>query len=120
MPLIQVQLNFDSMNVSAQVGDIVYFTTHGQLTGGFDNSQISNTHLLGPITSINGLSITVIYDNDDVVVDIAAGHYITFAKDKRINTSSLLGYYASVNFVNDSTGKVELFSVGSDVSESSK
>jgi len=32
----------------------------------------------------------------------------------------LLGYYASVNFVNNSTDKIELFSVGSDVVESSK
>ena len=48
------------------------------------------------------------------------GAYISFAKDKRGNTSSLLGYYASVNFVNNSTEKAELFSVGFEVSESSK
>ena len=43
-----------------------------------------------------------------------------FAKDKKVNTSSLLGYYADVKFVNNSTTKAELFSVGSEIAESSK
>ena len=34
--------------------------------------------------------------------------------------SSLIGYYAEVKFTNDSTEEAELFSVGMDVSESSK
>ena len=50
----------------------------------------------------------------------AVGAYISFAKNKRVNTSSLLGYYASINFVNNSTNKVELFAVGSETSVSSK
>jgi hypothetical protein len=33
---------------------------------------------------------------------------------------SILGYYMQVDFVNDSKEKAELFSVGSEVSESSK
>ena len=41
-------------------------------------------------------------------------------QDKKANTSSMLGYYASVNFVNNSTEKAELFSVGSEITESSK
>lgn len=48
------------------------------------------------------------------------GDYISFVKDKRVNTTSLLGYYASINFVNDSKEKAELFSFGSEFSESSK
>ena len=59
------------------------------------------------------------YD-DDVVSPPSDGDYISFAKDKRVNTSSLLGYYASVKFVNDSRDKVELFSIGSEIQESSK
>jgi len=43
-----------------------------------------------------------------------------FGKDKRANSSSLIGYFAKASFVNDSTGKVELFSIGSEVSESSR
>ena len=59
------------------------------------------------------------YDADEVSPP-SDGDYISFAKDKRVNTSSLLGYYASVKFVNDSKGKVELFSIGSEIQESSK
>jgi hypothetical protein len=43
-----------------------------------------------------------------------------FSKDNKANLSSILGYYASVTFKNDSTDKAELFNVGTDVFESSK
>ena len=121
--ILQIQLNFTSINISAQVGDIVFFTSaanNGQQLGGFDDSDVSNTSVLGSIISISQGVIIVSYDNNIVTSTPVEGDFISFVKDKRINTSSLLGYYASVNFVNDSTGKVELFSVGSDISESSK
>mgnify|MGYP003122452668 CR=1 FL=1 len=121
--IIQQELFFDSVNVSAQVGDIVYFTSPpngGQLVGGFDYGEVGVTSILGPIMSISGGTITVQYDNSIVTTSLSQGDFISFVKDKSVNTSSLLGYYASVNFVNNSTGKIELFSVGSDISESSK
>ena len=46
--------------------------------------------------------------------------YIMFEKDKQVNSSSLMGYYANVKLMNDSTSKIELFSLGSEVTESSK
>ena len=46
--------------------------------------------------------------------------FIMFSKDNKANLSSILGYYASVTFKNDSTDKAELFNVGTDVFESSK
>ena len=46
--------------------------------------------------------------------------YIMFEKDKQVNSSSLIGYYANVKLINDSKGDVKLFSLGSEVSESSK
>jgi hypothetical protein len=117
-------LNFPNINISAQVGDIIYYTTNGNFQGGFNQSGLANTIMLGPIVSITTLGdgtidITVQYD-PAFTSPPAQGDFISFAKDKRINTSSLLGYYASVNFVNNSTDKIELFSVGSDVVESSK
>tara|TARA_R110001592_G_scaffold5392_1_gene29697 strand:+ start:10043 stop:10411 length:369 start_codon:yes stop_codon:yes gene_type:complete len=121
--ILQIQLNFTSINVSAQVGDIVFFTppgNNGQLLGGFDNADVATTSMLGPIISVSEGFITVEYNNTIITTLPSQGAFISFVKDKRVNTSSLLGYYASVNFVNDSTGKVELFSVGSDISESSK
>ncbi len=117
-------LNFPNINISAQVGDIIYYTTNSNSQGGFNQAGLANTILLGPIISITTLAdetvdITVEYDNA-LTSPPSQGDFISFVKDKRINTSSLLGYYASVNFVNNSTDKIELFSVGSEVVESSK
>ena len=121
MSIVTIELNFDNINISAQVGDVVYYSVPpvGGSIGGFDFNEKSSTKLLGEITNISGSTITVEYDN--VVSSAPPGDaFISFAKDKRINTSSLVGYYASVSFVNNSTEKIELFAIGSDVSESSK
>ena len=48
------------------------------------------------------------------------GDYLMFMKDKKINTSGLKGYYLEAKFVNDSHTNAELFSVGTEVTESSK
>jgi hypothetical protein len=119
MAIVCINLDFDNMNVSAQVDDIVYYSYGGQSIGGFDQAQLPNTRRLGRIAAINGNQITVCYD-DQLTTPPPIGSYISFAKDKRINTSSLLGYYMSINFVNNSSEKIELFSIGSEVSESSK
>lgn len=122
MAIITIQLNFSGMNTSAQVGDTVYYSTPptgGGFIGGFNTSEVSNTNMLGKITLVNQNSIVVEYD-DNFATAPPVDSYISFAKDKRVNTSSLVGYYANVEFVNDSTKPIELFSIGSDVSASSK
>ena len=120
MAIISIQLTFDNINVSAQVDDIVYYTYGGNPTGGFDNQQeLQNTIRLGPIMAINGNIITVQFD-DTLTSSPTEGMYISFVKDKKANTSSLLGYYIKANFVNDSKDKIELFSVGSEITQSSK
>lgn len=125
MAITNVQLAFDNVNVSAQVGDIVYYTHGGNPAGGFNQASLANTIRLGPIIAMNGNTITVQYDDLDVgsgpvLLSPSVGSFISFAKDKKANTSSLLGYYMSVNFVNDSKEKAELFAVGSEIVESSK
>tara|TARA_R100001377_G_scaffold75457_1_gene52020 strand:+ start:626 stop:994 length:369 start_codon:yes stop_codon:yes gene_type:complete len=122
MPIANVTLNFLTVNVSAQVGDIVYYTATNPI-GGFNHGQLDGTFMLGPILGITTLTngttnILVQYDNATSLPSQL--DFISFAKDKRINTTSLVGYYASVNFVNNSTDKIELFSVGAGVAESSK
>ena len=121
MALLNIQLTFNSVNVSAQVGDIVYYSvpSPGGNTGSFDAANLASTRFLGNIILINGNTITVQYD-DTVAVPPPEFAFISFVKNKKINTSSLLGYYSSVSFVNDSTKKAELFSIGSEISESSK
>ena len=124
MAIVSITLNFENINISAQVGDIIYYTTNGGSLGGFHQAGLANTVMLGPITGITPLgddtvNIAVKY-NDVTTSPPSSGDFISFVKDKKVNTTSLLGYYASINFVNDSTDKIELFSVGSEVTESSK
>lgn len=111
-------LNFDSINTSAQVGDIVYYTHSSNNSGGFDVADLANTIKLGDITAISTTSIDV--NSGFQTNPMVSGDFVSFAKDKQINTSSLVGYYASVKMVNNSTDKAELFTIGSEVSESSK
>jgi len=123
MAIQNATLNFNTINISAQIGDIIYYTPVSPL-GGFDQGTLTNTIMLGPILNITTLpngTIDILVEFDNSITSLPTiGDFISFAKNKSVNTSSLLGYYASVNFVNDSTGKIELFSVGSEISESSK
>ena len=48
------------------------------------------------------------------------GSFIMFSKDNKVNLSSILGYYASVEFRNSSQEKAELFTLSAIVEESSK
>ena len=119
MAIVQITLNFDGMNVSAQVGDTAYYSFNPNTIGGFDTVVLPDTVQFGIIIAVTATSITVEYD-DALVNAPPTGAFISFVKDKKVNTSSLLGYYADAKFVNDSKGKVELFSVGSEIAESSK
>jgi hypothetical protein len=43
-----------------------------------------------------------------------------FSKDKVANNTSLLGYFAEVKLINNSTEKAELFALNSEIGLSSK
>ena len=110
------------LNPEIQVGDIAYYSPLSTVAGsGFNTVTTGNITKIGNVTDIDKLAKQV-----SIMVDIGAvttpsmGDYIMFEKDKRVNSSSLIGYYADVNFVNYSTEKVELFSIGSDFFESSQ
>jgi hypothetical protein len=126
MPMVTVALTFPfinedrgGLNTSLQVGDIIYYcpdTPHVN----FNIANITDIIEFGVVTAIFDFgTINVRYD-DSIVVPPSDTDFIMFGKNKTINTSSLVGYYADVNFVNNSTEKAELFSVGSEIFESSK
>ena len=46
--------------------------------------------------------------------------FILFSKDNTVNCSSLVGYYGSAKFKNDSTEKAEMFAASCEINESSK
>ena len=96
-------------NISLQVGDIAYYVTPD--ASGYN----SDPEIIGEISAI-GKNFIIVPTNPGVTAD----DFIMFSKNKAVNNSSLLGYYAEVKLSNDSTGKVELFSIGSEVTQSSK
>ena len=120
------------LNATIQIGDIVYYSPTTTIpTSGFNTvNNVGNIVTFGVVTNVfpNGNvappappnSIIVMYDDVSGVLPPAAGDYIMFSKNKEVNSSSLKGYYASVEFVNHRTDRVELFAVGSEISESSK
>jgi len=131
MPIAIITFEQD-MNSSLQIGDIVYYapsTTFLSLpNSNIDATVTSNVIKLGVVTFILSEPpvIHVTYDDDPnntgfaTVFPPPAGAYIMFEKDKQVNSSSLIGYYADVKLINNSKNKIELFSLGSEITESSK
>ena len=117
MPQTLFELNFNSINTSVQAGDAVFHINNFSSIGDIDYS--SETHwFFGIVHSVNENKLLVLHNTGGRYP--SAGDYIMFAKDTAVNTSGVKGYYLSANFVNDSKDKAELFSVGSEISESSK
>ena len=135
MQTLTLNINGD-INASLQIGDTAYFMPIGT-SGGFATAALGDVIAFGIVSSIvnplgllpGPIIVQVYYDNNPVDVNgnpvppipiPTANDYIMFGKDKKVNSSSLIGYYADIAFVNNSDQKVELFSVGSEVVESSK
>ena len=123
-----ITLNFNhNINTSVQVGDTAYFMPTGT-SGGFATAALGDVIAFGIVSSIvnplgllpGPIMVMVYYDNNSGIPTPTMSDYIMFGKDKTVNSSSLIGYYADVKFVYNSDQKVELFSVGSEVVESSK
>ena len=103
----------NDINVSVQIGDIIYYTPTA-LTGIHDTA--GTIVELGFVTVINGNTITVDY----IAALPQPGDFIMFAKDRSVNMSSLLGYFAKFRIRNNSQDKAEMYSIAVDVIESSK
>lgn len=97
------------LNVSVQVGDTAYYTN--DVNG---NAIV----LIGKITVVTSNSITV--EISPSTVRPTTSSFILFSKTAEVNSSGLKGYYAEVQFMNNSETEAELFSIGSEVVESSK
>ena len=112
-----ITLTFNApLNESLQIGDIVYYTptstVGGFLTGG------TKIRMGSVITIPSRFVITCNIDDD--TDRPSTNDFIFFSKDNSANMASLVGYYADVTLENNSTGKAELFSVGTEFSQSSK
>mgnify|MGYP003108662914 CR=1 FL=1 len=130
MPTLTLTFS-EPIQVSVQVGDMVYFAPSitNNAFGSGHNTNINNEQIeIGPCTAIaaNRLSLDVTFTTGNPIpgqapYGTAADHFIFFSKDKASNPSGLIGYYMKVRMkTNLKTAVSELFSVGSDVFESSK
>jgi len=114
MPTTTLSFN-NNINVSVQIGDIIYYSPT-TTTGNFNTT--TNIVLLGDVTDISGNTITVEYTSGTALP--SAGDFIMFAKDRTVNMSTLLGYFAKFRIKNNSTEKSEMYSISVDVVPSSK
>jgi hypothetical protein len=104
-----ITLNFTKpLNVSVQVGDTAYYTND---VNGKDISVI------GLVTAVT--SNSVVAEISPSKIRPTTSSFILFSKTAKVNTSNLKGYYAEMQFKNDSTDYSELFLVGSEIFESS-
>jgi len=109
--IITFEHNID--NVSLQVGDMAYYANANSLGVGGDPIEV------GSISVVNSNSIEIQNPNSETQQDVV-GKFIMFAKSNVINNVSLKGYYAEVTMRNGVTDEAELFSIGSEITESSK
>ena len=113
---------------SLQVGDIAFYATPNDDVAGFKNADENDITKIGDITSINnstslddGTQTTTLICNINTSTAIPTmSDFIFFAKDNKVNLTSLLGYYALVKFKNASGSKAEMFSAACEIHESSK
>lgn len=108
--------------VQAATNDVAYYANTSSYaladtsTVDFSESAVK----LGPIVAVNYAQKTITCNVPNSVVLPTTSSFFFFEKDNRANMASLLGYYAEVEIKNNSTEKVELFAMGSEIFESSK
>jgi|TARA_B110000495_G_C22895132_1_gene522204 hypothetical protein len=111
---IKINLKNDIDNVSLQIGDVAYYVKDDD-TSTSVTSFTDSVERIGMITSI-GTSYIVV----DSAIEPPVDAFLMFSKDKVANNTSLLGYFAEVKLINNSTEKAELFALSSEIGLSSK
>ncbi len=101
----------EPIQVSVQVGDVAYFT---------DDPN-------GKIISLIGVIKAIDFANNSITCEIGAAaprpaltSFILFSKTNSTNINSLTGYYLTAQLKNNSLDYAEMFSVGTEIFESSK
>ena len=112
------------LNQSLSVNDIAYYANLSAAAGGFQSNSATPVRL-GVVSAINNSTNTITINPLEVNVTSnllvpTNKTMLLFSKDNKVNTSGLTGYFASVKMSNDSTSSSELFSVGSEIVQSSK
>ena len=122
---MQIKLTFNTeLNISLSIGDIVWYTPV-TIAGGHEVSNTNSIIKLGEVESVDHKNkIVLVKKPHDPLnyagISLTQNDFVMFSKPNSFNTSSIKGYYAKVRLDNDSTEKIELFAVSSEISESSK
>ena len=95
----------NALNVSLSVGDVIY-----KLAG-------STPEVCGTVVSISGKTVEFNTTSNSITSTL---EFIFFAKDNRINTSGIIGYYGNLTMTATGGDAKELFAVNSEVFISSE
>ena len=127
-------LQFDNgqPNASLEINDLVYWINNVQnqwtdtMLSADDIGGISTYIFIGSVSSIlldnptDGFTITVEEPAGTTITPPTPGEYVFFAKNSLTEVSTLKGYYGQITMENNSRNKAELYSVGAEITESSK
>tara|TARA_R110002124_G_scaffold281131_1_gene455101 strand:+ start:240 stop:614 length:375 start_codon:yes stop_codon:yes gene_type:complete len=124
---MEITLTFDKpFNSSLQVGDTIWYTKT-QSSGGFNIAPKEYVEKLGTVEFISHqyrahiLKVSKYHVVNQVPsIPINTNTFIMFSKNDIANLGDVKGYFAEVRLENDSTEKVELFAVSSEINKSSK
>jgi len=103
-----IEINGD-INVSLQNNDVIYHT-------------VSSTALrtIGTVLSVDRVNNQIRLDANVPGAPLQPNDFVLFAKNSKVNTSGLIGYYGETVFSTSSGEKKELFAVNSEVFISSE
>lgn len=119
MAVLELQFN-NAVNTSLQVGDTVYYCNPDESgKGDITFNNIGDIIKLGTCSQISQNSIQVEGVPSNISAPLSTS-FILFSKDNEVNLNGLKGYYAEIEFRNNSTQEAELFSIGVEATESSK
>ena len=123
----------EPLNESVQLGDTIYYlntanhalVSNVPIADGGAGANIpygssGNVVEIGVIDGINYTTNTITSNIPNYTIRPTTSSYIMFSKDNRVNVASLAGYYAEVEMINNDNIKIELFSVATEIVESSK
>ena len=105
-----IKFKSNLQNSSLQVHDKAWKSVPD--ANGFGSEKV----LIGEITEIGVDYIEI----NSPLTSVDPDDFIMFNKDNKVNKNSLVGYYAEIKLENNSSSKAELFSIGSEITESSK
>ncbi len=125
---MEITLRFQNpFNHSLQVGDTVWYVNTGS-SGGYDIADKENVNKLGTVEFVSNqyqahelkISRPAPLGQVTITPPITNSSFLMFSKNNIVNLGDVSGYFAEVRLENNSTKKIELFAVGSEISQSSK